>query len=105
MIVCSCNILMEDEIRKVITGLLSDDPWQLIVPVQVYHEMGKRGKCCGCFPRLVDMIVETTHQFHIDMQSEEEKVVQFISRLKEKHEQCETARALARPRGSHIRAA
>ncbi|MEM9279043.1 MAG: (2Fe-2S)-binding protein [Pseudomonadota bacterium] len=96
---------MEDEIRGVITDLLKADPWQLIVPLQVYHEMGKRGKCCGCFPRLVDMIVETSRQFHMDMQTDEQRVVQFITKLKEKHHQCETARMLARHRMNKIRAA
>ncbi len=96
---------MEDEIRSVITDLLKKDPWQLIVPVQVYHEMGKRGKCCGCFPRLVDLIVETTQAFHEDMKTDEQQVIQFISNLKEKHQQCETARMLARHKLQKIRAA
>lgn len=105
MIVCSCNIIMEDEIKSVITDLLRADPWQLIVPLQVYHEMGKRGKCCGCFPRLVDLIVDTTQAFHQEMQSDEATVIQFISRLREKHQQCETARKLARYRLEKINAA
>ena len=105
MIICSCNILMEDEIKTVITDLLKKDPWQLIVPVQVYHEMGKRGKCCGCFPRLVDLIVSTTQQFHVDMQTDEAEVIQFISKLKDKHHQCEAARMLARHRLAKTRAA
>lgn len=105
MIVCSCNVIMEREIKSVIRELLSSDPWQLIVPLQVYHEMGKRGKCCGCFPRLVDIIVNTTEAFHSEMQSEQEKVVQFIARLKEKHQQCETARMLAQHRLRQVRVA
>ncbi|MEO0326972.1 MAG: (2Fe-2S)-binding protein [Pseudomonadota bacterium] len=98
MIICSCNIIREEEVRAVITDLLRDDPWQLIVPVQVYHEMGKRGKCCGCFPRLVDVIVGTTEAFHRDMHSEEAQIIEFIGKLREKHQQCETARMLARAR-------
>ena len=105
MIICSCNIVSEDEIKTVITDLLKTDPWQLIVPVQVYHEMGKRGKCCGCFPRLVDLIVETSQTFHREMHTDEKKVVQFITRLKKKHHQCETARMLARHKMAKIRAA
>ena len=96
---------MEDEIKTVITDLLTADPWQLIVPNQVYHEMGKRGKCCGCFPRLVDLIVDETEKFHKTLHTDEQKVVQFITELKEKHHQCETARMLARHRMAKIRAA
>lgn len=87
---------MEDEIQSVITSLLKADPWQLIVPNQVYHEMGKRGKCCSCFPRLVDLIVDTTHAYHLEMKTDEQKVLKFITKLKQKHHQCETARMLAR---------
>ena len=96
MLICSCNIITQDEIENVITDLLKQDPWQLIVPVQVYHEMGKRGRCCGCFPRLVDVIVSTSEAFHRELHTEENKVIEFISCLKEKHQQCETARMLQR---------
>lgn len=105
MLVCSCNIITESDIKSVIEDMLRQDPWQLIVPVQVYHEMGKRGRCCGCFPRLVDLIVETSEAFHRNLNSEEDKIVQFICNLKQKHHQCETARMLARHRLSKIRAA
>jgi len=105
MIICSCNIIREDEVRSVIIDLLAKDAWQLIVPVQIYHEMGKRGKCCGCFPRLVDLIVETTQNFHRDMKTDEQKVVKFIAKLKDRHHQCETARMLARHRMAKVSAA
>ena len=105
MIVCSCNIIMKDEIKSIILSMLKADPWRLIVPNQVYHEMGKRGKCCGCFPQLVELIVETSEQFHQDMKTDEKQVVQFIAKLKKKHHQCETARMLANHRLKKIRAA
>lgn len=105
MIICSCNIIREGEIKAVIIELLEEDAWQLIVPVQVYNAMGKRGKCCSCFPRLVDLIVETTQEFHLQMKTDDTKIVRFIAQLKEKHEQCETARMLARHRLSKIHAA
>lgn len=96
---------MEDEIKTVITDLLKADPWQLIVPNQIHHEMGKRGKCCGCFPRLVDLIVETIETFHADMKTDEKQVLKFITKIKKKHHQCETARMLERHRAAKIRAA
>lgn len=96
MLVCSCNIITKNEIVSVIRKLLCDEPWQLIIPLQVYHELGKRGRCCGCFPHLVDIIVKTSEQFHLEMEADEKKIVNFIEKLKEKHQQCETARMLAR---------
>ncbi len=105
MTVCSCNIIMEREIRSVIAELLDRDPWQLIVPLQVYKEMGKRGKCCQCFPKVVDIIIDTTQQFHEARATDSQMIVQFISELKVKHEQCETARMLARHRLTKIKVA
>ena len=105
MTICSCNIIMEREIRAVITDLLTADPWQLIVPLQVYKEMGKRGKCCNCFPAVIDLIIDTTQSFHENIRTDHKKVVNLISRIKIKHEQCETARMLARHRLAKINAA
>ena len=105
MLICSCNIITEEEIKSVITDLLKQDPWQLIVPLQVYQEMGKRGRCCGCFPKLVDLIVKTSEKFHLELETEETKVVQFITNLKTKHEQCETARMLARHKAMKMKVA
>jgi len=105
MTICSCNIIMEREIRSVVTDLLIADPWQLIVPLQVYMEMGKRGKCCNCFPAVIDIIIDTTRSFHEELKTDHQKVVNLISRMKNKHEQCETARMLARHRLAKINAA
>lgn len=82
MLVCSCNFITEQEIRDTITAFLEEDCWQLIVPAKVYHAMEKRGRCCGCFPNVVDIIVSTTQAFHAKRASDDEKVVDFMERLK-----------------------
>lgn len=105
MIVCSCNIITRSEIVDTIQSLLREDPWRLIVPLQVYHAMNRRGKCCGCFPNLVGIIVETTELFHRDMETPQCEVISLIDRLKHEHTRCETARMLARERMKRIRAA
>ncbi|MCZ7861568.1 (2Fe-2S)-binding protein [Agrobacterium salinitolerans] len=64
MITCHCNYITEAEIEDVVLGFLRQDPWQLVVPNKVYHEIGKRGRCCGCFPSVIDIIVRTTLEFH-----------------------------------------
>ena len=56
MIVCQCNLLSRGEIEAAVEKLLTDDPWQLIVPSKVYHSMRIRGRCCGCFPDVVEII-------------------------------------------------
>jgi bacterioferritin-associated ferredoxin len=64
MLVCHCNIISEREIEETIRGMLADDPWQLIVPGKVYHAMEKQGRCCGCFPNVVDIIIRVTEDYH-----------------------------------------
>ncbi len=62
MIVCQCNLLSKDEIEAAVEKLLNDDPWQLIVPSKVYHFMRIRGRCCGCFPEVVEIIGTVTER-------------------------------------------
>lgn len=87
MLVCSCNYITDREIKDVINGLLDDDCWQLIVPSKVYHAMQKRGRCCGCFPNVVDIIIRTTEEYHACRHSTEAEVVDYMSRLKKFHDE------------------
>ena len=57
MLVCHCNLITEKEIEDTIIQLLDQDPWNLIVPAKVYHTLQKRGRCCGCFPNVVETII------------------------------------------------
>lgn len=98
MIVCSCNLISKLEIEEAIIELLEDDPWRLIVPGVVYHSMNARGKCCGCFPGVVDIIIATTKKFHEMQQTPSAEIICFMDKLKKHHEACETARMIARHR-------
>ncbi|MCO6180490.1 MULTISPECIES: (2Fe-2S)-binding protein [Ciceribacter] len=100
MLVCSCNYITDTEIKDVINQLLDEDCWQLIVPAKVYHAMAKRGRCCGCFPTVVDLIINTTEEYHARRQSTQAEVVDFIARLKTFHEERRRA-DLERRQGSH----
>lgn len=82
MLVCSCNFISDREIRETIIGLLEEDCWQLIVPLKVYRAMEKRGRCCGCFPNVVDIIIETTEAFHRDRATPEAEVVPYLERIR-----------------------
>ncbi len=82
MLVCSCNFITDREIRDVIVEMLDEDCWQLIVPGKVYRAMEKRGRCCGCFPNVVDIIVQTTEEYHRNAASEDERVCDFMERLR-----------------------
>jgi bacterioferritin-associated ferredoxin len=102
MMVCSCNLITDKDIKEAITSLLDEDCWQLIVPGKVYHAMQKRGRCCGCFPNVVDIIVKTTEEYHAARASEGEEVVVFMERLRVFKEEQKTAIHERRQRLSQV---
>jgi hypothetical protein len=63
MIVCSCNIITNRDIEAVIEGILRDDPYAVLTPNLIYHRLGRRGRCCGCFPHVTRIMVE--HCIHV----------------------------------------
>ena len=81
MLVCSCNFITESEIRETIRTFLDEDCWQLIVPGKVYHAMQKRGRCCGCFPNVVDLIVDTTREYHLERHTGVPEMAAHLDRL------------------------
>ena len=58
MIVCSCNIITRRDVELVIEEILGDDPFAVLTPNLLYHRLGRRGKCCGCFPHVSQILVE-----------------------------------------------
>jgi bacterioferritin-associated ferredoxin len=56
MIVCHCNVISQGDIERTIDELLAEDPWRVLTPGLVYMTMGKRGRCCGCFPNAIEVI-------------------------------------------------
>ncbi len=83
MLVCHCNLITEKEIEEAIHQLLERDPWGLIVPAKVYHWLQKRGRCCGCFPNVVETIIRVTEDFHLRSATSEPDVVSHLDRVKE----------------------
>jgi bacterioferritin-associated ferredoxin len=67
MLICHCNVITDREIEAVIRAFLAADPWEIIVPAKVYRELGKRGRCCGCFPNVVDIITRVTQIYHAEI--------------------------------------
>ena len=82
MLVCHCNLITEKEIEQAVRELLDVDPWQLIVPAKVYHSLKKRGRCCGCFPNVVDTIIRVTEDYHRRLGGGESDVVPFLDRVR-----------------------
>lgn len=83
MLVCHCNIITEQDIERTITRLLDEDAWQLIVPAKVYHAMAKRGRCCGCFPNVVETIIRVTEDYHRRLATAPSDIVSHLDRVRE----------------------
>ena len=62
MIVCSCNVIIRREIEGIIERILAEDPYAVLTPNLLYHRLGRRGKCCGCFPHVSRILVEHTER-------------------------------------------
>lgn len=56
MIVCHCNVLSRADLERTVDELLAEDPLRVLTPGLVYMTMGKRGRCCGCFPNAIAVI-------------------------------------------------
>ena len=82
MLICHCNIITEKDIEQTIVGLLDQDPWQLIVPAKVYHAMQKRGRCCGCFPNVVETIIRVTENYHARSEAGGAEIVSHLDRVR-----------------------
>ena len=82
MLVCHCNVITESEIEQAIMALLDEDPWQLIVPAKVYHAMHKRGRCCGCFPNVVETIIRVTEAYHARSEATGMDTVSHLDRVR-----------------------
>lgn len=98
MITCHCNVITERDIEEVVIRLLREDPWQLAVPAMVYHELGKRGRCCSCFPAAIDVIVRTVEAFHRGKESPTVEVIAFTQKLRDKQPERERLRSADRAR-------
>ncbi|MEX3007431.1 (2Fe-2S)-binding protein [Hoeflea sp. TYP-13] len=81
MITCQCNIITEAEIEETIVSMLDEDRWQLIVPAKVYHALEKRGKCCRCFPNVVDIIIRTTDAYHARFDTPDADMISYRAKL------------------------
>ena len=83
MLICHCNLITEKEIEETIIQLLEKDPWQLIVPAKVYHTLQKRGRCCGCFPNVVETIIRVTENYHARSEAGSVDIVSHLDRVRE----------------------
>lgn len=82
MLICHCNIITEKEIEQAIIALLDEDAWQLVVPAKIYHSLKKRGRCCGCFPNVVETIIRVTENYHARSEASGAEIVSHLDRVR-----------------------
>lgn len=81
MLVCQCNMISDKDIEQIVLDFLKEDPWQLVVPAKVYRELERRAKCSGCVPNVVDIIVRTTENYHIQQACTPGELIDVRARL------------------------
>jgi hypothetical protein len=62
MILCSCAVIRQEELREAIRKLHSENPRAPITPNRVYRHIGKAPTCMVCAPLLVRRIYRIAHE-------------------------------------------
>ena len=57
MIICQCNIISKSDVEDAVRGLLAEDAWIHLTPGTMMKALEKRGKCFGCFPSLINVMI------------------------------------------------
>jgi bacterioferritin-associated ferredoxin len=58
VIVCSCNVLTDKELRRAARELQSGPNGVIATPGAVFRALGKRPRCGGCFTSIIPIIHE-----------------------------------------------
>ncbi|WP_417688090.1 (2Fe-2S)-binding protein [Roseibium sp.] len=60
MIICSCNVLSDKQLRKAAEEMRADPNGKVPTPGAVFRHLGCRPRCGNCFPSVIDVIHDTT---------------------------------------------
>jgi bacterioferritin-associated ferredoxin len=58
MIICSCNVLSDKQLRKAAEEMRADPNAKVLTPGAVFRHLGCRPRCGSCFPSVIDLIHE-----------------------------------------------
>ncbi|MTI43958.1 BFD-like [2Fe-2S] binding protein [Roseibium hamelinense] len=62
MIICSCNVLSDKQLRKAAEEMRADPNGKVPTPGAVFRHLGCRPRCGSCFPSVIDIIHEKTSE-------------------------------------------
>lgn len=60
MIICSCNVISDKDIRVAVTKIREETPDTVLTPGKVYKQLGKRAQCGTCLQNAIEIIIEQT---------------------------------------------
>ncbi|GAA0779850.1 (2Fe-2S)-binding protein [Roseibium denhamense] len=58
MLICSCNVLSDKQLREAAEEMRADPNGKVPTPGAVFRHLGCRPRCGGCFPSVIDIIHE-----------------------------------------------
>lgn len=62
MIICSCNVLSDKQLREAAEEMRADPNGKVPTPGAVFRQLGCRPRCGGCFPAVIDIIHEKSSE-------------------------------------------
>lgn len=70
MIVCSCNVISDKEIKAAVEELVGNDPDVVLTPGRIYRAICCRPKCGTCLQHVVKLMHEHRENMQCACQSE-----------------------------------
>ena len=70
MIICSCNVISDKEIRAAVEELVGGDPNVVLTPGKVYRAMCCRPKCGTCLQHVVKLMHEHREEMQCACQAD-----------------------------------
>lgn len=80
MIICSCNVLSDTQLRKAAEEMRSDPNGKVPTPGAVFRHLGCRPRCGGCFPSVIDIIHQKSSEDETQSEPVPAPVKQAVSR-------------------------
>ena len=57
MIICSCNVISDHDIKEAVRKLKNADPNAILTPGKVYNAMNKKAQCGICLQNTISVIL------------------------------------------------
>lgn len=81
MIMCHCNVITQADIERTVYGLLDRNQWDIILPDAVYRALIQEGRCCGCYPLVIEEITRIVTQYHTQKHTPRAKIADLVQRI------------------------